>query len=688
MRERFSAILKFRFPTWSIPLAFLAALMLAFGLLLPDLGFYQDDWIFVYNHYALGPQGIWDFMYYDGTPFASILNNAQFALLGYSPLAWQVASLLARWLTVVVFWLILRRLWPAHPRETFFVALIFALHPFFTLQPMAVTFSQVWVAYFSFGLSLYCMILSVQHPERDWLYTALSILAGAFNILSGEYFAGLEFARPVFLWFALAGRQRKPKERLLLSLRYWLPYLLAFGIYIYWRFFVYQVPIENRNQPVLVEALLRNPLEGLWLILVNLLPDTLLIVVSSWYAVLDPGAFDLTVRANQFAFLLVLSSATLAFYYFSRQSFSESDEGLRVRWPREALVLGSVILLFGLIPPYVGGLFLNAKNPLWNSRFGMASMLGASMVVIALLELLVTSPRARLVLLAALFGLSVGWHFRYTNDFRLAWRKQVNFYRQLTLRIPQLTPGTALVADGEVLYLMGDYPTAYAINTLYARPRSEKPRRARYWFFRMANDFGRNYRQFGEGMRLSAQHRSIVFEGNSLQAVLFAFEPEQGQCLRVYRPQDALIASYFLSVWMLPNVPGVRPELILPSAAPHPFLVEQLGVESPKDWCYFYQKADLARQNGDWQAVARYWREVQQSGLNSKEAFEYLPFIEALLREADFEQARDLSLHVSTFALRAGPMVCDLWKQVLQENPNHDGLEQAFAQFQQEVECP
>lgn len=689
MREKFSGRFNVvRFPEWSMPLAFLAALVLAFGLLIPTLGFYQDDWLFVYNHYALGPQGIWDFMYYDGTPFASYLNNLQFALLGYAPLNWHLTSLLSRWLTVVVFWLILRRLWPAHPRETFFSALLFALHPFFTLQPMAVTFSQVWVAYFFLGLSLYWMILSVQQPSRCWLYTLLSILAGAVNILSGEYFAGLEFTRPVILWFALAGRDLRPKDRLLASLRYWLPYLLALGVYIYWRFFVYEVPIENRNQPVLVETLLRNPLEGLWLIFVNLLPDTVLIVISSWYNLLEPNWLDLTVRENLFALLLALISGGIAFYYLNQQSFLESSPAPRINWPLQALFLGFVIVVFGLIPPYVGGLYLNAKNPLWNSRFGMASMLGAAMMVVALLELLISSARARTIVLAGLVGLSIGWHLRTVNNFRWAWKKEVNFYRQLTLRIPQLTPGTALVAEGEVLYLMGDYPTAYAINTLYANPRGEEQGRARYWFYGMTTNFGKNYGDFGQGMMLFTRHRSMVFKGDSLQSVLFAFEPDDGQCLRIYRPQDALIASSVLGAYMLPSVPISKPELILPSDSPNPFLTGQLGIESPQDWCYFYQKADMARQNGDWRSVARYWRELQKAGLNSKEAFEYLPFIEAYLRLDDFEQARDVSLRAVNLARGARPMVCNLWKFVLQETPNDAGLKQAFVQFQQEAACP
>lgn len=686
MRARFARLFDVRFPEWSIPLALLAALVLAFGLLIPTLGFYQDDWVFIYNHYALGPQGIWEFLHYDGTPLVSYLSNLQFALLGYAPLNWHIASLLSRWLTVLVFWLILRRLWPEHPRQTFFSALLFALHPFFTLQPMAVTFSHVWVGYFFLGLSLYWMILSVQQPARYGLYTALSVLAGAVNILSGEYFAGLEFARPVLVWFALSGRDVRFKDRLLLSLRYWLPYLLGLGIYIYWRFFVYRVPIENRNQPVLVETLLENPLKGLWLIFVNLIPDTVLIVISSWYNLLEPNWLDLTVRENQFALLLALLSGGIAFYYLNRQSYLEGCPAPRVNWPLQALFLGLVLVVFGLIPPYVGGLYLNAKNPLWNSRFGMASMLGAAMIVVALLELLVTSRRTQMIVLAALVGLSIGWHLRNTNKFRWAWRKEINFYRQLVTRIPQLTPETALVAEGEVLYLMGDYPTAYAINTLYANPRGEEQGRAKYWFYVLTTNFGRNYLDFSQEMPLFTRNRSMVFKGQREQSILFSFEPDQGQCL--YRPQDALIARPILGSYLRLAVPISKPALILAADAPTSFLVEQLGVESPRDWCYFYQKADFARQNGDWRSVTQFWREAQQLGLKSKEAFEYLPFIEAYLRLGEFEQAQDISLRTARLSQGARPMVCNLWKFIVQETPGNDGLRQAFAQFQQEVECP
>ncbi len=708
MRERISRLVNARFPElprgtreWSIPLALLGALVLAFGLLIPTLGIYQDDWLFIYNHYALGPQGIWEFMVYDGTPYASILSNLQFALLGYAPLNWHIASLLSRWLTVVVFWLILCRLWPAHPRQTFFSALVFALHPFFTLQPMAVTFSQVWVAYFFLGLSLYWMILSIQQPSRYWVYTALSVLAGAVNILSGEYFAGLEFLRPILLWFALTGRDLRPRQRTLLSLRYWLPYLLAFGVYIYWRFFVYEVPIENRNSPVLIETLLSNPLAGLWLIFSNLIPDTVLIVISSWYKLLEPGWLDLTVRINQFALILALISSGIAFYYLVWQKLvlkndgnEEVNAGQRINWPLQALILGFIIVVFGLIPPYVGGLYLNAKNPLWHSRFGVASMLGASMMVVALLELLVASARARAILISAFVGLSVGWHFRYTNDYRYAWEKQVNFYRQLAVRIPELAPNTALVAEGEILSLMGDYPTAYAINTLYARQDSEEFGRMRYWFYGLNTNFSRDYDEFVQGMTLFTRHRSMTYRGHSHEIILFTFEPGQSQCLHILRPQDSIarpIPIRLRSISALSDIDRIQTEESPQSATERGgfsrFLREELGIEPAEGWCNLYQRADLARQTGDWEKVIRLWEEAGRNGLAPDHNLEYVPFLEAYLYTGQPQGALKLSMLAAAYPPNMKPTVCETWERVLNETTPDAEVRSAFEQIKPELNC-
>ncbi len=673
---------KIRFGEITIPLAFLAVLTFAFGFLIPFLGIYQDDWVFVYNAYARGPQGLWNFLYADGTPFASIINIGLFAVLGFKPLYWHIASLLARWLTVTIFWLVLRLLWPSSPRQTFFAALLFALHPFFTLQPLAYTFLHAWLGYFSLGLSFYWMIRSVQEPKRFWLYTGLALLAEIVCILTLEYFAGLEFLRPILLWMVVRHQEKDFKASLLKALKLWTPYLVVFGIYIYWRFFIYTVPIKDRNDPIVIQMLLSQPLAGMKLILFNLVPDTLLIVVTSWFNVITPASFDWFNNTNLILTIFSVLVGLLAFFYFNHQTYDQPEESqTNLLWPREAFWLGLVIVVFGLIPPYVGGLFINAKNPLWNSRFGLASMLGASMMVVALAEALLASQRTRLIFLAALIGLTVSYHARYTNDFKNTWKKQANFYRQLILRVPSLEPNTAIIADGEILYHMGDYPTAYAINTMLTQPRADSGDYINYWFFSITGNFSNRLEDFMKGMDIQDRHRSVRFSGRSDESLIISFEPEQGQCLYVIRPQDSTVRLLPSSMKDASHLSA--PERISTQPSSGLFLKE-IGLNYPEDWCTYYQQADLARQNGDWAQVTKFWKEAHAKGFAPDAPFEYLPFVEGFEQLGEWDQAVSLSLELKKAPPPARLTLCDFWNS-LPATPERDS---AFKQVQAELACP
>jgi len=62
------------------------------------------------------------------------------------------------------------------------------------------------------------------------------------------------------LWIVLRNREKDFKSSIIKALKLWMPYIIIFGIYVYWRFFIYTVPIKNRNDPVVIETLLNNPL--------------------------------------------------------------------------------------------------------------------------------------------------------------------------------------------------------------------------------------------------------------------------------------------------------------------------------------------------------------------------------------------------------------------------------------------
>ena len=158
MKKFVAPIKNIQFTDKSVPWILLAACILAFGLLIPKLGFFQDDWNFVFNSYAFGSKGIADFLRYDGRPFAAWVFDSGFALLGFKPIYWHIAELLIRWLTAYTLWLVFRTIWPNYKWQTLTASLLFVLYPFFTLQPLAVTYTLHWTGYLLYALSIYFML--------------------------------------------------------------------------------------------------------------------------------------------------------------------------------------------------------------------------------------------------------------------------------------------------------------------------------------------------------------------------------------------------------------------------------------------------------------------------------------------------------------------------------------------------
>jgi hypothetical protein len=68
------------------------------------------------------------------------------------------------------------------------------------------------------------------------------------------------------------------------------------------------------------------------------------------------------------------------------------------------------------------------------------------------------------------------------------------------------------------------------------------------------------------------------------------------------------------------------------------------GKEPPHDWCYYYQKASLARQKGDWEEVVRLGLEAESLGFKPVEVSEWMPFYEAYIRAGQRDRADILAV--------------------------------------------
>ena len=685
----FATIKKVRFSEKSVPWVLLTGCILAYGLLIPQLGYFQDDWSVVFNHYLFGNQGIVDLMSQDGRPFSTWLYLIGFNTLGYNPILWQISALVARWLAVVTIWSVFRFLWPKSGWQNLTAAFFFALYPFFTLQPLAATFVLHWTGYLLYGLSIFLMLQALK--KRSWLYTLLALFTQAMHLFTLEFYSGIELLRPVFLWIALTSNSLSGTKKLKSVLREWTPYLVVFILFFVWRGFIYQAPDLGRNAPVGLTALLNDPFATVISIALTAIPDMVLILVSSWYKILDPGTLDFNVSVNRYAFLLGVASCFYFLYYLSRQNLRQEENGSAAG---QMLVVGVLAFLLGLAPIYAAGYEIHTKLAPWNSRFSLGSLFGAALIITALLDYIVKVPKTRWVIISVLLGLLIGWHLRYTNDFRWAWDKQVNFYRQLYLRAPQLTPRTTILAEEEFISYMGNYSTSYGINLIYADDDQSKPsnlRQADYWLFTFA-DFYTNFDAYLQGEAFSigkegpVSRAGISFQGDPEGSIVISFEPGLGQCLWVMRPEYASSKALSQTMRQLTTISYVDRIKQAPLQEDS-FLLKYLFTHPEQDWCYYYEKADLAYQFEEWDEVIQLWKNAQQNDLQPENGFEYLPFIEAYAHASDWETAKSMTRTSQKTLQGIDPLLCNIWSRLEGSTPGSAEKDEALTSVKEDLRC-
>jgi len=675
----------------SVPAWLLVLLLLSFGPLIPWLGFYWDDWPVILTGRLQGAAGFWQFYQYD-RPISAWTYVVTFPLLGSKPLNWHIFSLLLRCGTAVALWWTLARLWPEHRREASWTAVLFSIYPVFVQQSISVAYSQHWICYLLFFVSLGGMVEAWRVRQGRsclkgnvwfWLLSGLALGASLLHLLTMEYFAGLELLRPLLLWFLIAPENGSLRKKGIAVLRGWLPYLAMLGGFVLWRMFFLQFPGADANPPSLLLRIASDPGGALLRLAQIAVQDTLYLFVSVWANILAPGDLDLSDRFSLFSWgwaALVTGITVLLL----RQKHEEPPPEWAVspRWSRQALVTGVAAVLLGMLPVWFTDRQIIVGA--YSNRFGLPAMLGCSLVLVALLEELVSKKMQRIVLLSLLVGLATGAHLRVANDFRWSWVRQTRFYWNLAWRAPALQPGTAIASDGEIFPYVGIYSTAAGINLLY--PVDGSTNRLPYWFYSIGREYAYIMDSFLQGMALETDFRHYSFRGDSKNVLVVLYQPGDHDCLEVLTPEDE----------NAPGIPAVSAaalsnsnlSLILPEPAVKP-PEEIFGREPARGWCYLYEKADLARQNEDWNEAARLGDQARAAGYtplapDSDTAFEWLPFIEGYARVGRAQDAKEISLSALGEDQKIGPRLCKLWEKIQFSDP---GKAQMASEIRKEIGC-
>jgi len=656
---------KLKLTSNSIPFALFGVCLLAYGMLSPFLGFYQDDWNFVYHMSAGGKNGLFEFFNYDGHPTSAWSYIFGFQLLGFTPFAWQLYSFAWRYLAVLSFWWVIDRVWINRKLETFMSAVIFAIYPVFYLQAQALSYFEVWISFVFLFLSFYFSLRAIEKQDGYWPFLTVAIAFKLVHTQTSVYTWGLELMRPILLWIVINNKsqnQLMPKREVKRFLWHCTPYLLIFLAAFVWRGLLYVSPDVSRSEATLFNQLIQNPIVTIRELILYTLPDLTLLLVTGWYKILQPGILYLAERSNQLNIIFIIFTAIGLWIYLKQVNFNpEKNES---KWPSQALLAGAIGLLFGLVPSYAAGYFVHLKLEPWNGRFALGSIPGIALITTGLLTIIITQQKQRIIIFALITSLAISWQVQVENQFRWAWDKQINFYNQLQLRAPNLKQGTVIISEDEFLSYMGGYPIALAINSVYTDPNaiagtSNDPQ---YWYY----PFSEIYNKFDEylnGMPFEEQRANANFRGEPEGSIVISFDPGLGQCLWVMRPEYASSKSLSQTMRQLTSISYVD-RIGQAPLREDSFLSKYLYTSPEQDWCYYYEKADLAYQYEEWDEVIQLWETARQNDLQPENGFEYLPFIEAYAHEGDWETAKSMTRTSQKTLQGIDPLLCNIWSNL------------------------
>lgn len=183
-------------------------------------------------------------------------------------------------------------------------------------------------------------------------------------------------------------------------------------------------------------------------------------------------------------------------------------------------------------------------------------------------------------------------------------------------------------------------------------------------------------------------YRATYFSGSTSQALVIFYTPPG--CIKVVDPNvDAKLPQkpkYIADAMRLSNISLIHSA----SSSTHQPPAEIFGPEPQHDWCYYFEKADLARQQGDWQKVVKL--AGQAFGLNQRlyevNAPEFLPFIEGYARTSQWKKAEELSLQSYDLTFRMRGMLCANLDRIAADTPQSTEKQAALEKIDTKLKCP
>jgi hypothetical protein len=692
---------KLRFSAKTLPVAFFLLTILTYGLMLPWTGFYWDDWPFAWIAKFLGPA---EFVpaFEPFRPFLGPIFFGTTSLLPPNPLLWQSFALLLRFALTLSSWWMFKSIWPSAKWQSLTVSLLFLVFPGYSQHWVAYThINQEWIPLLFYILSFGFTAKAFREPEKSGRFTGLALIFLVLGVFPTEYFATQEPLRSLFLWALVSEGTNGFWPRIRRIFKLWWPYLLIWLGNAAWLVYYYQfgayasysVSVAGQISPL---GFIFSVGDALWKA-----------GLYSWGQILVLAARSLSNPSTILSLGIILVSFVLIALYFRKLELPETnrtatspdvvdenpvrfpksgDFGVQEKnkWAWQAVIFGSIGILIGRIPSWAAGLPLTLQSI--DDRFMVSMMIGGSLFMTGLLELIFGRSQIKIYAVAFVISLGIGQQFYTANDFRRDWTRQQEIFWQMAWRIPALEPGTVLLTHELPLRYETDMGLTAPLNWIYAPAYEggDLPFALLYTRTRLG---GATLPSLEAGQPISFDYRTIDFKGSTSQAVTIIASPNA--CLHVLDSVYAGGDTYERQPRFLREaIPLSDPALIIPDAKEPELPAALFGKEPPHEWCYYFEKAELARQTGEWDRVVTLGNEARAQGFAPGDALEWLPFIEGYVITGDYQSAKEISILAYEDDSRPRKGLCYTWSRIQSEGQGWEEIESLASEMLEKFDCP
>ncbi|HUE99171.1 MAG TPA: hypothetical protein VMN99_07935, partial [Anaerolineales bacterium] len=571
-------------------------------------------------------------------PGRALVMIPAYILFGANPLYYNLSAYVFRVVGALALFWSLNMLWPGRRTMTILMALLFVIYPGFLSAPNAIDY-QSHVIGLAAALSSIALTLKAtltQDRVKNTTLHILSILLGWLYLSQMEWYIGFELFRWASVWLLSSRLEGDLLQKGKMLARWAYPSLAIPLFFLIWRLFLFESERGATDTEVQFELFRLYPLQTLFHWTVQVLQDLFDVLLAAWVIPLAQ-LMDYIQWWGSVLGVLVLG---LVFFVFDKWEYGSNDAS-EVSVTREAVLLGLFTAIVGLIP--IAMVNREVTFPVF-SRYSLVSSVGVSIFTGALV-MSVRKRGLRNALVAGLILVAMLTH--HANSVRHAEVAAAvrTFWWQVSWRAPQLQPRTTLIGYYPVGATEEDYFIWGPANLIYYPEQQNSEAIQPALFASVLNKVTVTKVLARERQKYDNRKNIVTYPNH--RNILVLTQPALSSCVHIINGlQPEFSAKDLESIRTIGSYSEI--EHVLVGQAPHTPPTVVFGPEPSHDWCYYYEKADLARQRGDWDEVLKLGSEAFEKRLVPGDNIEWMPFLQAYAQDANIDRLTELASFVTS----------------------------------------